>query len=612
MCGISLYCSLEKHYSSELEKSLDIMKHRGPDFTGKRTFVHKDYFIGMGHNRLSIIDLDIAANQPMTKDGNILIFNGEIYNYKNLKNKLKKEYSSKFSTNSDSEVILEIYKKFGIEGFTMLHGMFAFAIFDIDKSKLYFVRDSFGIKPLYFFKSESNFFISSEIKGIKEYLHSMQKISKEDIYEFLNMGYLNEPNTGYETIKKIKPGHFIEFDLAKKTVTEQNYYDEQNYSTDKTLEQKIANSVHDQLNADVKLGTFFSGGADSSLIANYAKETSLLFAKYDKDRSADIDNKFSRNIANYLEKDLLIADLTSENFTSEQILDNFKLTAKHCEELLADYTFWATYKLSKVARDNGFIVMLSGMGADEIFAGYPRYLITKYHFMVKLFYPLILILYKLKIYPKKHDKKIERLISYCKERYWPVAYCRLLGYLSGDDIYKLTKGKKYSKNSFNKRLENLYKDFSVKTNNKLKLSQYFDLKGFLTRNLMVSDKASMLASIELRVPLLDEDVIITGMNSRPSRLINGFETKSPLKKILKKTFPKNLIDREKSGFNPPLDSLINKLDYDTIDKNLSKIKEFVNINHVRKIVKDHYDHKSNNTYKIWQLLFLEYWLKQNT
>ena len=213
------------------------MKHRGPDFTGKKLLDHKCYYIGMGHNRLSIIDLDSAANQPMVKDDIILIFNGEIYNYKNLKN----ECSEKFQTSSDTEVIIEIYKKFGTKGFSMLNGMFAFAIFDINKSKLFFVRDSFGIKPLYYFKSKNNFFVSSEIKGIHEYLGGMKKVSKDDVFEFLNMGYLNEPSTGYENIKKIKPGWYIEFDLTKKTTNEYSFFEEVNYLTKRLLSRKLQN-----------------------------------------------------------------------------------------------------------------------------------------------------------------------------------------------------------------------------------------------------------------------------------------------------------------------------------------------------------------------------------
>lgn len=608
MCGISFYYSQKNHCCKELEDSLLITKHRGPDASGVYFTKVGENFIGLGHNRLSIIDLSDYGKQPMSKSGVTISFNGEIYNYLELREQLIKLGHS-FLSDSDTEVILAAYLQFGVDCFSKLNGMFAFALLDESKQQFYMVRDIIGIKPVYLFQNETAIFGCSEIKGLKKFSEVDSAISENDIFEFFNTGFLYEPSTGYQFIKKLMPGFYLNINLASGVRNYTQFAEPSDYMSASTLTQKISASVSKQEVADVPLGVFFSGGADSSILAALAKNSELLFAKYDKDPSSDVDLKYSKLISRYLNKELKTTSIESSGEDLKAILDSFDFVAKHSEELISDYTFWSTYLLSKAARDSGYKVMLSGMGGDEAFAGYPRYLVLKYHRLVKIFSILLKVINRFKLFPNKLNKRFERLVSYSNETYWPIAYSRLLGYFSQDELQSFFKNYEAHNSAYIQRLNLIMESYNGKLEDKVKLAQHFDLKGFLSHNLSVSDKASMLASIELRVPLLDETVVAHGIDEKSNVLINKRTLKSPLKSILSSLIPQRLIDRPKTGFNPPLDNLINAIGFSHISMELDNLPEFIDAKVVRGIVLAHFEGKSNNTYKIWQLLYFSRWLR---
>ena len=611
MCGISFYCSTISHYEGELNDSLVKTQHRGPDARG--VFFNKvgRAFIGLGHNRLSIIDLSESGKQPMSKSHVTVSFNGEIYNYLELREELI-QLGYEFLSHSDTEVLLVAFLHYGVASFSRLRGMFAFVLLDEENNALYVVRDSIGIKPVYLFQNENALFGCSEIKGLKEFTDVDTAISKEDIFEFFNTGFLYEPSTGYKFIKKLMLGSYLKIDLNSNIRTVVNYSTSTDGSVTSSLKDMIADAVSKQEVADVPLGVFFSGGADSSILAKLSKKSNLLFAKYDEDPSSDADLKYSHLISQYLDKKLTIVDLKNSNTDKENILQSFDFVAKHSEELISDYTFWSTYLLSKAAKEQDYKVMLSGMGGDEAFAGYPRYLVLKNHKFIKLISPVLAYFHKVKIFPNSLDKKFERLVSYSKEKNWVIAYSRLLGYFSTQELTNIFPDFELLNQNYSLKLEQIGKSYKGRWGDKVKLGQHFDLTGFLAHNLAVSDKASMLASIELRVPLLDEHVVAHGLSLKSNKLVSGNNLKQPLRFLLQSLIPKKFVDRPKTGFNPPLDSLILKLGEEAIILELQSLYEQFPESELRAIVRKHFSGRENNTYKLWQLLYFSYWLKNNS
>ena len=608
MCGISFYYTRDKTREEELHKSLKLIQHRGPDSTGAYFKKTENGFLGMGHNRLSIIDVSSSGSQPMRMNDLTLIFNGEIYNYKELRaNLIKLGYI--FKSDTDTEVILNCYKEFGIECFSLFKGMFAFVLLDEDIKRAFLVRDCIGIKPLYLSQSENSLFASSEIKGLKAFTKVNADISEHDIFEFFNTGFLYEPDTGFKNIKKLLPGHYLELDLVNHS-TSLVKYEIPSFNKGMSLKEMTSISMNMQQNADVPLGIFFSGGIDSTILASMAERPKLLFAEYESDQNNAIESKFASQISDHLNGDLKKVHIKGVSNRPEEILESVYFVADHTEELISDYTLWPTYLLSKAAKENGYKVMLSGMGGDEVFAGYPRYLVTKYDKFFRLFSPLLGFFNFFSLIPKTLDKKLDRLISYIHEDQWSLAYSRLLGYFSREELNDLFDNFDYLNNAYKAKLKKIDKKFS--SENKTKRAQYFDTLGCLSHNLSIADKASMLASIELRVPLLDEDIYTYGIESKSNLLISFFSLKNPLKHLLRSILPKRLVNRPKLGFNPPLEGLIKSLGHSLISKELEYLSKVLNKKYMDTIVNSHFERKSNNTYKIWQLLYFSRWLKINT
>lgn len=612
MCGISFYYS-DFLLTDRLLKSLDVTKHRGPDSNGIFEINFSDKYVGLGHNRLSILELSDSGNQPMHKNDSFsLIFNGEIYNHKFLR-KLLESKSYTFAGNSDTEVILNLYEEYGVDSFAMLKGMFAIVILDRSLGQLHVIRDAIGIKPIYIFENDEGIFGCSEIKGLKKLVNSEFTVDNDDIYEFFNNGFLYEPNTGFKDVKKLYPGELLSIHLATAKRTFKKLISISSYKNDYSFQSKLKSSIEDQMVADVSLGVFFSGGADSSVLASYAKDSDLFFAEYASDPSSDVDKRYSHLIAKHLGKKMITHKFDDSNVDVEALIDQVRFVAVNTEELISDYTFWSTYQLSKAACDKGYKVMLSGMGGDEAFAGYPRYHVLQKHRLINFFSPVLKIILMLNLFPKALDKKFARLVSYASEEYWPVAYSRLLGYFSRHELTKLFgKSEAGLYSNYMKKLKVIFDNFDGDRDDKVKAGQYLDRLGFLPHNLMVSDKASMLASIELRVPLLDEAIVSHGIIEQSSKLIDSKNTKKPLKDVLSNCLPRDLVERPKTGFNPPIDTLINKIGKDRLISELDKLDNFVSSDFAIQLVENHFARIENNAYKIWQLLYFKFWLESQS
>ncbi|MEZ5757434.1 MAG: asparagine synthase (glutamine-hydrolyzing) [Emcibacteraceae bacterium] len=613
MCGIVGYIS-RQDYEKELECAIEAMIHRGPDNQQKKLLNFGQMKMGIGHLRLSILDLDPRSNQPFCIDNEqyIIIFNGEIYNYRILKNELIKQGIT-FVTNSDTEVFIQAYKFYGIECLKKFNGIFSAFIIDKVVNKAYLVRDQIGVKPVYYFLDRNNnFFFASELKALFKFSKVKQKISPADICQYINMAYLFEPRTGFEDVNKVKPGTYLEFNQSG-NITQTEYYKPtiaDNCDMD-AVDEKIKHATIDQSMADVPVALLYSGGLDSSVLARFlGKDTKCLFFESSKKEileSGMADDKFyATKIADKLNLDLEMvksADSAPENFLKE-----IEHIAKMVEEPISDYTFIASERLCKKAREKGYKVVMSGMGGDEAFAGYPRHLLAKYHFLFKGIKYLLLAATPFISILKKYEKKVDRLKSFLLEKSFNLGYIHLIGFFSSNEIRGLIKNKDLQ-DGFEKYVNNYF--FQENKITPLKKALLLDFSCVLAHNLLVADKSSMLASVEMRVPLLDLEVYQSGISLPDNELINKTKQKCVLQKILKKEIPNELVSRPKAGFNPPLDERINRLGFAKTWEILSKgqLGDFLNLDIVHSIIMDHFDNKKNNAFKIYQFLFLDAWIR---
>lgn len=613
MCGLSLY-SADQNRSEALGRSLEAIAHRGPDARGQAEWRRPDGgSVGFGHVRLSIVDTSAAGNQPMiSADGRIaMIFNGEIYNHADLAGRLPDHV---FKSSSDSEVLLELYAKFGSACFADLCGMFSAAFLDIATGAMVIVRDQIGIKPVYYATDSAGLYVSSEIKGLTPFLGAPPAVSLDGLFEFLNCGFVFEPESGLEGIRKIPAGCYLQFDRGKLSVHRYFSLDEATRLPG-SAEAELMPAVRRQLIADVKLGVFFSGGLDSSIIAAGAKREAL-FAAYD---AAEIesgglvdDAPYAEQIARILDIDLTKVAI-SDSLDPDYILDTMRTVAVGSEEMISDYTYYASLQLSQAARANGFKVMLSGTGGDEAFIGYPRYKLV----MNEARYRPINWLLKSSVFRSIAQrnrglaKKVDRFTEYFGERHFALRYARLVGYLSRREITSLMASENYDRlaQRFVDRCDTLLQGFEGDT--PLMQALVLDYHGYLSHNLSVADKSSMSVGLELRVPLLDPAVYCGSLGALRQKDAKPRFGKQVLRDALLKILPKHLVDRRKAPFNPPLDAKIAALGQERIERHLSQspLGQYLDLGAAKEIVSRHFQGLENNTYKVWQLLYLSFWLE---
>jgi asparagine synthase (glutamine-hydrolysing) len=616
MCGISgYYCREEK--LQELEESLYLISHRGPDSFGKMTCNFRGkLFIGLGHVRLSILDISAAGNQPMVSHDKkvIMVFNGEIYNHKELRARM---FDQVFTSHSDSEILLEHYCRFGVSGFSDLRGMFCATFYEVDSGKIVMVRDQIGVKPLYYTKTKTGFYFSSEIRGLRPFVNDKFQISRESLFEFMSCGFVYEPATGFENVFKIPAGSYVV--IQGDSFSLEKYFDIDQETRGKFFSQQlIEDAVKRQLVADAKIGVFFSGGIDSTIIAAFAKKP-VIFAKYNHSEIAPSgstnDEPFADGIVAHLGLIMSKVSVGQDDSDVDSILESMRVVAKGTEELISDYTYFASFELAKAARSAGFKVMLSGMGGDEVFGGYPRYRLLRQGLWLDVLGYAVQwgwLRGCLRRLPAI-AKKVDRFAGYYSESEFGNRYARLLGYFTTDELRGLLGENEYDiySDKFVKKTDVMLTGFQ--DDNVVIRAMILDYYGFLSHNLTVADKSSMSVGLELRVPLLDQDLYCGYI----SALRNGDESilpaKKPLKLLLRGLLPNSLLDRKKSGFNPPLDSNINSIGESRILLifRSSGIGAVLNIHVIEAVVRNHFSGTHNNTYKIWQLLYLSFWLAEN-
>lgn len=622
MCGI-IGAYINKSNDLNVEKFniiRDKLSYRGPDSGG--TFNHENIFLG--HRRLSIIDLD-TGNQPMfdAKGETSIVFNGEIYNFLTIKKELK-TLGVVFKTNSDTEVILEGYLAWGLEGcLKRLEGMYAFSIWDNQKKKLFVVRDKFGEKPLYYSKDENGFYFASELKAVVPFLDEV-KISKKALNLFFGLTYIPEPFSIYDNIFKLEAGYYLEvsenefnkvqyFDLLGKINKTSSVID---YSEAKNkLRDMLFESVKCRMVSDVPLGAFLSGGIDSSII-------SAIMSKV----SSNPINTFSIGFREKEYDESERAELVAKHIKSKHhlyyvdhndLLEVVDKTLTYFDEPFGDSSAIPSMLVSKKAGEKVKVV-LTGDCADELFGGYEKYLAKSYSEKYNSFPGPIRKSFEsiIKVIPHNNLtnhklRKIKKVVKSAnltpENRY--LNMCSL-GFNS-DEKYNLLNSD-YQENVQGQIL----KYFNEADGDELSKTFYSDIKLVLEGDMLPKvDRTCMINSLEARAPFLDSSIVEFSLNLPHDYKILGTNKKRILKDTFSDLLPKETMSFSKKGFGIPIRIWFQK---ELKEELLSLLSEdflisqnIFNITYVNKIVEEHMSNKENHSSKLWQLFVFQKWYKNN-
>ncbi len=604
MCGICGIINFNNNIveKDSLQQMMKIMKHRGPDDEG--IFISKN--IGFGHVRLSIIDLSTAGHQPMfSKDGRyILIFNGEIYNYIELKIELKK-LGNKFYTNTDSEVLLISYIQWGKACLHRFNGMWAFAIYDTFKKELFTARDRYGIKPFYYYLDNQRFIFASEIPPILELINKVLP-DKQVIYDYLVFNRTDQTeSTFFTSIKKLQHGSQIvikhnKFELQKWYKLVDNL--KEPFKTAEEFRDAFKSSVGLRLRSDVPVGVCLSGGLDSSsivsvLLKDYSKSDLQTFSAIYGEGVYGDESKYIR---------LYNDSISNMNFiqpSANSLFNDMALFIKAHGEPVSSTSPYAQYKVMELASKH-VVVTLDGQGADEELAGY-HYFFGFYFKELLLYFKWLTLINEQYTYLKNH-KSLYGLTS--------LIYLLLPAVLKNDIrvnqkvVIREHLTKQYSKS--NTITANLYSSNNLNS----ALINHFEYK--LEHLLKWEDRNSMHFSLEARVPFLDYRIVEKTLSLPSNMLIKDGSTKYILRNAMKGTLPEAIRSRkDKIGFRTPADSWFReKIFYNYIKSlllnNNSILNEYINTNKAWSEYQKHLEGKINIGKEIWKWINLELWLKQ--
>lgn len=604
MCG--LVGRVTRQLMPGLGPALDAMRHRGPDAGAEEHFRVGGWQVQLGHRRLSILDLSTAANQPFHGAGEgVIVFNGEIYNHASLREDMARRGRT-FRTRSDTEVLLAGIEECGARFAGKLNGMFAFAVLDPARQKLFLGRDPFGIKPLYLARlDDGGIAFASELRALALAAGRRLEPDGSCLAEFLLNGFLYEPHSGFRGVEKLAAGTWLEIDIeAGGLCFRKHQADTESDAGD--FAGLVERQLELEVEADVPVGVFFSGGIDSSvLLAAAPRDVSAFFV--DHDGPAAPESIQAAAVAERLGVRLLRAPYAETE--ADDVVDQFRSVAAGTEEPISDFTYAATRLIARRAREAGFKVMLSGMGGDELFAGYPRYQAAKIWPWLRSFgRPVAGVSAVLRRFPN-WSKKADRLASFAMAADFPRAYTSLVGYFAEAEVAKLL-GSAEASDEFFAELQEMLRGHE--TESCLRQAMRLDRRGFLAHNLTVTDRASMAESIEVRVPLLSPGLAAWADAAGDSTLLRGRRAKLPLRHYLRRSLPRQLVEQPKVGFNPPLDRRIALVGAARCRDLLTHgpLRDWLDVGMVGKWVDEHFSQGRNHTYRIWQLLYLRFWFEQ--
>ena len=621
MCGIAGYISLEKTIDCyQFQKATTLMKHRGPDAEG--FYFSEDGKVGLGHRRLSILDLSASANQPMFSHDEryVTVFNGEIYNFKELRQTLTDKGASLITT-SDTEVILQLFVEQGINCFKQLNGMFSLAIYDIKKKILTLCRDHAGIKPLFIYTDEADFIFSSELKIIQALKNSQLTINKKAVPYFLHLGYIPHPLTIFNKVEKFPAAHYLQISIGsyhsasiknniisfwniESKIQDDSINDEQ--IAKKKLTNLLFDAVEKQLISDVPIGTFLSGGIDSSIVTAIASKVTN--QKINSFSIAIDDGKF--NESKYATQ--VAAHLQTQHH-------EFKVKEKEVVELIeeflplydepfADSSALPTMMVSRLAKKN-VTVALSGDGGDELFMGYGMYFWAK---RLSGNYPSLIrnTIFSASQLMGNRLQRAGNLFAYKNKN-------NLKSHIFSQEQYF------FAEQELDGILTGTMHDFSDLNNNtatarKLKNEEeqsLWDFNFYLPDDLLTKvDRASMYYSLETRVPLLDYRIIEFAFNLNSELRLKNKTTKYLLKQVLYNYIPKEIFQRPKQGFSIPLNKLL-KTDLNYLLKKYTSKQtiekhDLVKYSTIEKLKQKYSEGQDYLFHRLWVVLVLHWWLEE--
>ena len=601
MCGFVGFCSKNVKDRNVIKEMNNQIIHRGPDSDGY--YFDKD--VNFGFRRLSIIDLH-EGSQPILNEGGdtAIIFNGEIYNYQELREDLvAKGY--KFKTHTDTEVILHGYEEYGEEGIlAKLRGMFAFTIWDSKKEKLFGARDHFGIKPYYYALLDGDLLFGSEVKSFLKYPKFKKEVNEKALKHYLVFQYNPLEETFFKGVKKLRPGHYYIYENGKMEI--KTYYnltlDYKDMTFDEAvgkIEKEVEESVKYHKISDVEVGSFLSGGVDSSYV--------VATAMPDKTFSVGFDNK-GFNETMYAKE--LSDSLGIKNFakliTPDEFFEGINKVQYYSDEPHANLSSVPLYFLSKLASEQVKVV-LSGEGADELFAGYNEYADALPQRMYrKLPFSLRHKLY-LKYKDRKHFRGQTIILKYgqkVEDRYIGPAE------IMSDELANSLVTSKYKNAETSRDLTKKYYD-EVKNMDDVSKRLYLDMKMWIVEDILLkADKMTMANSIELRVPLLDKKMWELARTIPVKHKVHNEITKYAFRRAAKNKLPEDWAKRRKLGFVVPFVLWIKEEKYYKMVKevfNKDFVSEFFDKDKINKLLDDHFNGITNNGRKVYTIYTFLKW-----
>ena len=628
MCGLAGFVDFHGQLH-DIENNLKLMinaiNYRGPD--GEGVWLDNQLGIGLGHKRLSILDLSEEGKQPMISSNGryVITYNGEVYNFKKLRSELK-QLGCTFRGHSDTEVVLAAFETWGIEqSISRFIGMFAFALWDRAEQKLYLVRDRLGIKPLYYGYVNGSFIFASELKALRAFPKFNQPVYRDAIALFLRHNYIPAPYSIYEGIKKLQPGQILTLDVghnnkadyqthtywSASTMAEQGvnnpFTGSENEAVDR-LDALLRDAISLRMLSDVPLGAFLSGGIDSSLVTALmqaqsnqpVKTFSIGFDETDYNEA-----EYAKAVAQHLG-----TDHTELYVTSADAMAVIPQLPTLFDEPFSDPSQIPTFLVSKLAR-NHVTVSLSGDGGDELFHGYSRYFVTqniwkKSNIIPKLIRPVVGKIFKvISQLGSKDLRSISEVLSY---NHPDELYRRMMSHWKNPSAVVLGS---------NEPLTALTDpDLHPQLHELAHRMMHHDLVSYLPDDILTKvDRASMGVSLEARVPLLDHRVVEFAWRLPLSHKIKHDQGKWILRQLLYKYVPQNLIDRPKKGFGVPIGEWLRgplrEWAESLLDEHRLREEGYFDPVPIRKKWHEHLAGKKFRYYYLWDVLMFQSWLEAN-
>ena len=600
MCGIVGFIDKSKDKKKIIKDMADLIIHRGPDSDG----YYVDDNIALGFRRLSIIDLG-TGSQPIFNEekDKVIIFNGEIYNYQIIKEDLLAK-GHKFTTKTDTEVILHGYEEYGEKILNKLRGMFAFVIYDIKTKELFGARDFFGIKPFYYYIDDDVFMFGSEIKSFLGNPNFKKEFNKEMLPLYLSFQYSALENSFFKNVYKLKPGCYFKyrdgkFRLEKYYNLELEPYEDRSFDDFKDgIRDLLNDSVEAHKVSDVEVGSFLSSGVDSSLIATISSVNKTFTVGWDNNNYSEID------YAKDLSKKIKVKNI-SKKISKSEYFEKFPMIQYYMDEPLADPSAIALYFVAEIASKH-VKVCLSGEGADEIFGGYNIY---QEPFTVSWYYKIPFPIRKfigVLATPFRNHSGFNFLIRRGKK-----IEDRYIGNAFIFDTYEIDKVLNYKSNKKYTDLTKPYYKHCKNYDDVMKM-QYIDFNFWLVGDILLkADKMSMANSLEVRVPYLDRVLVDYARHLPTKYKVNEKVTKYAFREVAKEVLDKKVANKKKLGFPVPIRVWLREEDtYNLVKNTFLEGSEFFNTKYLIKLLDDHKNEKRDNSRKIWTIYTFLVWYKQ--